>query len=189
VGPRLILIDGYNVIRNTPGMAAADRASLAAGREALLRQVAAAYRHTPHRVVVVFDGDGLAESVHALSGRAGSRVIFTPHGVSADETLRRLAREAETRGEPATVVSEDVEVRQGATDTGAHAARPDEFASRLNQPARDVRKRGMHRAVVKSLLDGRDAKTDERSPGRTSGKKGNPRKQARRRRGSSEPVL
>jgi predicted RNA-binding protein with PIN domain len=140
-------------------------------------------------LAVVFDGDGLAESVHALSGRAGSQVIYTPRGVSADETLRRLAHEAEARGEQATMVSEDVEVRQGATDAGARAARPDEFANRLNQPARDVRKRGMHRAAMKSLLDGRDAETDERDSRRIGGKKGNPRRQARRRRGSSEPVV
>ena len=39
VGPKLILIDGYNVIRRTPGLAAAERVSLATGREALIAQV------------------------------------------------------------------------------------------------------------------------------------------------------
>lgn len=54
--PRTILVDGYNVIRNTAGLAAAEHISLQHGREALLQQIAARYRHTPHRVIVVFDG-------------------------------------------------------------------------------------------------------------------------------------
>lgn len=190
--PRLILIDGYNVIRNTPGLAAADRASLAAGRDALLQRVTAAYRHTPHRVVVVFDGDGGTESVVALPGRARGQVIFTPRGVTADETLRRLAREAQARGEQVTVVSGDFEVRLGTTGAGARSARPEEFASRLNQPSRDVAKRGRHRAAVRAELEARDAEENQR--GRGDGrKKGNPRRKPRRkprqRRGPSESVV
>jgi predicted RNA-binding protein with PIN domain len=186
--PRLILIDGYNVIRNTPGLAAADRVSLAAGRDALLQRVVAAYRHTPHRVVVVFDGDSAMESVMALPGRARGQVIFTPRGVTADETLRRLAREAQPRGEQVTVVSGDFEVRLGATGVGARSALPDEFASRLNQPPRDVAKRGRHRAAVRAHLEVRDANEDQRGRGGTR-KKGNPRRNSRQRRGPSETSM
>jgi predicted RNA-binding protein with PIN domain len=190
--PRLILIDGYNVIRNTPGLAAADRMSLAAGRDALLQRVTAAYRHTPHRVVVVFDGDGATESVMALPGRARGQVIFAPRGVSADETLRRLAREAQARDEQATVISGDFEVRLGATSAGARSARPEEFASRLNQPPRDVAKRGRHRAAVRAELEARDAHGDAHEDQRGRGgtrKKGNPRRNPRQRRGPHETVL
>ena len=66
MGPRTILIDGYNAIRNIPALAAAERLSLRDGREALLAQVVARYRHTPHRVIIVFDGDGPAETTQPL---------------------------------------------------------------------------------------------------------------------------
>jgi predicted RNA-binding protein with PIN domain len=189
---RLILIDGYNVIRNTPGLAAADRVSLAAGRDALLQGVTTAYRHTPHRVVVVFDGDGGTESVVALPGRARGQVIFTPRGVTADETLRRLARESQAQGEQVTVVSGDFEVRLGATDTGARSACPGEFASRLNLPPRDVAKRGRHRAAVRAQLEARDADGDASKDRRRRGgtrKKGNSRRSPRQRRGPGESVV
>lgn len=186
--PRVILIDGYNVIRNTPGLAAAERAGLAVGREALLSQVAAAYRHTPHRVVVVFDGDGPAESVAGLPGRARGQVIYTRRGVTADVRLDELARSARSAGELVTVVSGDFEVRLGASQAGAASAGAREFATRLNAPPRDVAKRGQHRAAVRAELEARDAETGHRSRGEKR-KQGNPRRSPRRRRESDAPVL
>ncbi|MDE2449548.1 MAG: NYN domain-containing protein [Gammaproteobacteria bacterium] len=189
--PRLILIDGYNVIRNTPGLAAADRASLAAGRDGLLQRVVATYRHTPHRVIVVFDGDRQTETIVALPGRARGQVIYTPHGVTADVKIERLAVEAEARGERVTAVSGDFEVRLGATQAGARSARPEELAGRLNQPSRDLAKRARHRAAVRAQLDARDEDQegqDARGPG-GGRKKGNPRRSPRRRRGPGESLL
>src|SRR5262245_2928996 len=72
VQPQTILIDGYNVIRRTPALAAAERQSLAGGRDALLTALSATYRHTAHRVVVVFDGDGAAETSEAHHGCRGN---------------------------------------------------------------------------------------------------------------------
>ncbi len=41
---RVILVDGYNVIRHAPELLAAERRSLASGREALLAQIRATYQ-------------------------------------------------------------------------------------------------------------------------------------------------
>jgi len=183
VEPRLILIDGYNVIRKTPGLLAAERGSLAAGREALLARVAATYRHTPHRVVVVFDGDGPAASVSPLSGRARGQVIFTARGESADAMLSRLAHDAEADGERAVVVSEDLEVRLGAASAGATAALPQELSGRLNHPPRDVAQRGRHRAAVRARWQA----DEDRGPGRAD-RGGNPRRAPRGRRAHESPL-
>lgn len=182
--PLLILIDGYNVIRKTPALLAAERVSLAAGREALLERVAAAFRHTPHRAVVVFDGDGAAESVAALRGRARGQVMYTARGESADAVLTRLAHEATVRGERAVVVSEDLEVRLGALSAGAGAFRPPELGARLNQASRDVAQRGRHRAAVRAQWQA----DEDDAPGGTR-KKGNGRRTPRKHRpgGGSSP--
>jgi predicted RNA-binding protein with PIN domain len=185
VGPQVILIDGYNVIRTTPGLAAAERVSLTAGREALLESVAATYRHTPHRVVIVFDGDGPAETVAPL-GRTRGQVVFTRRGESADDLISRLAGKERQRGAVVVVVSDDLGVRLESSAEGAATARPDALNARLNQPPRDVRQRGRHRAAVRAEMEARDERGPQK-PGGTA-KKGNHRR-APRRRGSRGDVL
>ena len=123
--PLLILIDGYNVIRNTPGLLAAHERSAAAGREALLAQVATTYRHTPHSVVVVFDGDGVSERTEAVPRSGRIRVIYTARGHIADDTLVRLSAEAQAAGTQVRLVTEDGELarRAAAHDARVRAAR------------------------------------------------------------------
>src|SRR5260370_23555665 len=78
VEPETLLVDGYNVIRRTPALAAAERHSLAGGRDALLTALRASYRHTAHTVILVFDCDGDAEAGQPFGGCRG-RVIFSRH--------------------------------------------------------------------------------------------------------------
>src|SRR5215831_1205330 len=120
VGPRTILIDGYNVIRRTPGLAAAERGSLAAGRQALIELVAQRYRQTPHTTMIVFDGDGPREMAEPLP-RCRGRVVYTQAGTSADAVIARLAADAAQVGGAPTVISDDWEVRASAEDSGGSA--------------------------------------------------------------------
>lgn len=184
--PLLILIDGYNVIRNTPGLLSAHESSGAAGREALLAQVVAKYRHTPHTVVVVFDGDGASERVEAVPRSGRIRVIFTARGQTADDTLVRLAAEAQATGTRVKLVSKDGELVQRANAHDAQSARPEQLAELLNQPSRDVVKKYQHRTAVQAQWDTCDV--DDEDSGRRV-KKGNPRRAQRRRRGASDPSL
>ncbi|HAG97747.1 MAG TPA: hypothetical protein DCL75_02515 [Ktedonobacter sp.] len=55
---RDILVDGYNIIKNSATFRTVETRNFAAARAALLTQLVSRYRHTPHRVIVVFDGDG-----------------------------------------------------------------------------------------------------------------------------------
>lgn len=157
-----ILVDGYNVIRNTPGMAAAEKLSLEAGREALRTQIVARYRHTPHRVIVVFDGDGPAETVTALRGMARGQVVFTRHGETADSAIARLATRERRDGVEVVCVSDDLEVRTTVSALGGSAARVGDLAAQLNAPDRHTRKRYQHRAHVRAELD---ADADEDAAG------------------------
>ncbi len=195
-GPQLILVDGYNVIRNTPGLARAEAISLEQGRAALLDQLTARYRHTPHRVVVVFDGDGVAESVQPIRGLSRGQVIYTRRGETADEVIRRLAAEAaSTMQAPGdetakytmmqvVVVSDDYEVRLGATAHGATTARVGELADRMREGPRYLTQQARHRRHVRRQLV---AEADEDAPSRQHPRKGAAHRAPRRRDQEPEP--
>ena len=177
MGLRAIFVDGYNVIRNTPGLAQADRASLAAGREALIARLRARYRHTPHRVVAVFDGDGPSEQVQPMRGVSRGQIVFTSAGETADAVIARMV--AQETCDEIIVVSDDLEVRLNAAAQGAASARVGELAQRMNTVApRHLIKRHQHHAWLQRQLD---AEANEDAP--VSGphpRAGNPHKAPRR---------
>jgi predicted RNA-binding protein with PIN domain len=177
-GPRTIYVDGYNIIRNTPALAQAERASLAAGRDALLARLTARYRHTPHRVVVVFDGDGAAESAQPFPGLTRGRVIFTSGAETADTAIVRLAAQACEAGCEVSVVSDDGEVRVGAGKQGAATVRVGDLQRRLDEGPRLLRKRFAHQSAVKRSLAGDDG---DGAGQRARRDKGNPRRAPRKR--------
>jgi uncharacterized protein len=146
--PRTILVDGYNVIRNLPGLAAAEHISLRDGREALLKQIAARYRHTPHRVIVVFDGDGAAESTQALPGMARGQIIYSRAGESADQVIRRLSEREQAAGIDCIVVSDDFEVRAAVSSHGGKGASVQDLAKRLGEPSKYQRRQYQHRSYL-----------------------------------------
>lgn len=116
------LIDGYNVIRRSPELAALEGESLEAGRQALCRLLARAGRASGDQFTVVFDGAGGGGS----AGGSDVRIIFSSARESADRVLARLASQG------GAVVSNDREVRRAASRAGAIAVTTDEFLSRLD---------------------------------------------------------
>lgn len=144
-------VDGYNVIRRAPDLAALERESLQAGRDALCRLLATAARRSGDHFTVVFDGARGGGS--ALAGE-GVRIIFSSGREKADHVLARLAAPG------IAVVSNDREVCQHAARAGAIAITADEFLARLQR------------------LPGprRPEKEEEDADTRLTPKKGNPRR-------------
>jgi predicted RNA-binding protein with PIN domain len=175
---RVILVDGYNVIRHAPELLAAERRSLASGREALLAQIRAAYQSATHRVIVVFDGDGPAETCSPLAGLARGEVIYSARGMTADAVIVRLAAEERLRQDDVMVITRDADLRWHASEHGAASAHPDALRVKLHEAPRDVAQRARHRAAIQSAWD-RDPDDEWPAPDR---RHGNPRKAPRRRR-------
>ena len=175
--PRTILIDGYNIIRNTPALQIAERRGLESGRDALVRLVAARYAHTSDRVIVVFDGKGTTETAHPLRCGVGSRVIYTRAGETADTAILRLSEEAVAAGCDPTVATDDRALREAAACHGAASATVREMARALNAPPRHLEHRARHHAVVRRLLE-EDDEHENAHP-----RKGNPRRAPKPRRG------
>lgn len=182
---RVILVDGYNVIRRAPELLAAERRSLASGREALLAQIRATYQSAPHRVIVVFDGDSPAETCLALAGLARGQVIYTARGVTADAVIVRLAAQERLRSDEVVVVTRDADLRRHAGEHGAASARPEALRARFHDAPRDVAQRARRRAALRSAWDS-DPDDEPPAPDR---RHGNPRKASRKRRTQRDEFL
>ena len=125
-----ILVDGYNVIRRLPELAAVERADgLEAGREALCAHLRAYRRARGHAIAVVFDGAGGSS---ASSGAEGLTVCFSRAGETADAVIARLLKQG---GGGAVVVTSDAAVAASALRSGAAAVTAEEFGARLEAAA------------------------------------------------------
>lgn len=177
LGPFTIIVDGYNMIRATPGLAVAEaRGGLAAGRAALLAQTTATYRHTPHRVLIVFDGAGPAVSSQPIPGLPRGTTIYTRAGESADALILRLAAEEAARGHQVKVVSNDAEIRRESGGRGADAVAADALERRLNEAPRYLRQRMRHK---RGVLQRQDTEDEDGEPRRID-RAGNPARARRR---------
>jgi len=123
-----IIIDGYNLIRRSPRLRAAEREELQSGRDALLQSLVRYRRVKSHRITVVFDGMGAPCGVQRRDRVAGITVIFSGPGETADQVIGRLAA---ADGERALVVSSDGEVARAAGRVRAAAIGASEFEERL----------------------------------------------------------
>ncbi len=173
---RLVLVDGYNVIRRSDALARAERRSLQNGRDALITQLGARYGHSPHQIVIVFDGAGSCET---RERRYGLTVIFTPDGVTADECIVRLAEEARARGQPVTVATDDQGIRAtlGGLLPDVQPQSATELDRQIRSAPRLIEKQHRHRAAIRRILDEQDDPDSDRS----RPKRGNPRRAPRKR--------
>ncbi len=164
------LVDGYNVIRRSPELGAAERGGLEAGRQALCALLVRASRASGDDFIVVFDG---SQAGGTASGGAGVRVVFSSARETADRVLGRMAAQG------GAVVSNDREVRRAATRAGAIAISADEFLSRLDRMAH-----GASGPPAEDSGQGGEG-TDDADDTPRSPKKGNPRKLSKKRRAAA----
>jgi len=124
-----IIIDGYNLIRQSRSLCAAEQVDLQAGRDALLKRLVAYKRIKRHKITVVFDG---VRSYAPLPNRdyvGGIRVQFSRDGETADTVIKRIvAREKEK----AVVVSSDRDLIHSAAARGAAVISSPEFEAKMD---------------------------------------------------------
>jgi len=106
-----IIIDGYNVIRQTaPYHALAERGDLDQARDALIGDVAA-LATKGRRVTVAFDGTNNPLSTGQPESLLGITVIFSPHGRTADSIVEKLSHEAREKGDTVEVITSDATIQ------------------------------------------------------------------------------
>lgn len=113
-----IIIDGYNLIRQSAALSGLDRQDLQLGRDALVDLLAAYKKVKPHKITVVFDGTQQPSLYPSRDRAKGIEIRFSQGGNSADDLIRRMAQQEKIK---ALVVSSDREVMNAAESAGATA--------------------------------------------------------------------
>ncbi len=123
-----IIIDGYNLIRQSNSLSILDLQDIQLGRDTLVDMLAAYKKIKPHRITVVFDGTTAPLLSQQRDRRKGISIIFSHKGESADTVIKNLARKERQR---ALVVSSDQDIVQSATANGAATVSANDFENKL----------------------------------------------------------
>lgn len=124
-----IIVDGYNLIRQSDTLRGYERISLEAGRQALVRSLADYRKHRGHRITVVFDG-WVGGSPQEERDRAGGLdIIYSRLGEKADEVIKRLLAKG---SEEIMVVTSDREIVNFAARRGKTSIASAAFSSLLD---------------------------------------------------------
>ncbi len=139
---RDILVDGYNVIKRDVSFQTLSSKSLANARQLLINQLASRYRHTPHQVIVVFDGDTMSEQT---TQDRRVRIIYSRAGETADNVIARLAASSRAAGREVELYSDDSEVRQAVVQQGGRVGSTNQLTKHLNAAPADLARLSHHR--------------------------------------------
>lgn len=127
---RILIVDGYNVIRQTPPYSHLAEADLDSSRVALIADVAA-FAQGEYATTVVFDGHNNPQSNGLPHQVAGITVIFSRYGTDADTVIEALARSARERGDEAVVVTSDAQTQWTVMGGGVGRMSSAEFSGEL----------------------------------------------------------
>jgi predicted RNA-binding protein with PIN domain len=158
-----IIIDGYNLIRQSAALSALDQQDIMLGREALLNRLALYRKIRPHRITVVFDGGRSPLFSQSKDFHKGIAIRFSRRGESADDVIKRMARQER---EKALVVSSDREIVDWSALCGAATISATQFADKLEMT---IRIDGP--ADPDDSDSGRDPRTKKKGPSRRLSKK------------------
>jgi predicted RNA-binding protein with PIN domain len=123
-----IVIDGYNLIRQSRQFSQLDLMNLQLGREALIDSLAAYKKIKAHPIKVVFDGQSAPAGSPRRERLKGIELIYSRSGELADAVIKRLA---DRFGEKLLVVTSDNDVARYVQSRGAATIGSAEFEDRL----------------------------------------------------------
>ena len=123
-----LIIDGYNLIRQSEELGRIDHRDMQEGRETLLDLLVAYRKFRNHRITVVFDAMNSPSFSKKRDRYRGIDVIYSQRGETADTVIKRMAV---AEREKALIVSSDREVREAAEVNGCATIDSREFEARL----------------------------------------------------------
>ena len=124
-----IIIDGYNLIRQSGVLSSLDRQDLQQGREALVEMLSAYKKMKPHRITVVFDGGNAPPLTPKRDRVKGIEILFSRQGELADALIKKIASKER---EKALVVSSDRDVADFAAAMGCATINAQAFEDRIS---------------------------------------------------------
>jgi hypothetical protein len=125
-----ILVDGYNLIRQSDLLRRYERHSLEAGRLALMSKLSDYKRKKGHRITVVFDGWKSGSAQEERDRHENIEIIYSRQGERADDVIKRITDQT---AEETIVVSSDREIASYITRQGKTALSSSEFEIIMNR--------------------------------------------------------
>jgi len=127
--PLELIIDGYNLIRQSDTFRRLDARKLEQGREALLTRLAAYKKTRNHPITVVFDGWGGFSPVSTVQSQQGIMVVYTGKGETADDWIKRKIEKMQY----GAVVTSDRDIGRSAERAGLVVIPSRAFERRMEQ--------------------------------------------------------
>ncbi len=152
---RILLVDGYNVLRLTPPYREIADTDLEGARVALVSDVAA-YAAGEWEATIVFDGGGNPHSDGVPHHEAGVTVVFSKFGTEADTVIESLSCAARERGDQVEVVTSDAQTQWTVFGRGVARRSSPEFGRSLRDGDADWREHtpaGSSRSRVEDRVD------------------------------------
>lgn len=132
---RVMIVDGYNVIRSSARYLGLSRRDLDAARARLVSDVSA-ISGTAH-AVVVFDGASNPESDGQPQEIAGVEVVFSAYGKDADSVIEAMAGSYREKGSEVDVVTSDAQTQWVVLGQGAHRISSAQFSEMVDTDEED----------------------------------------------------
>ena len=123
-----VVIDGYNLIRQSDTLRSQEALALEMGREALLELLRRYKRVRGHRITVVFDAANKPLIAEEVTQHKGIRIIYSGQGDTADTVIKRICR---NEGEKVLLVTSDRELASYAEACGSVATDSPDFEARM----------------------------------------------------------
>jgi predicted RNA-binding protein with PIN domain len=125
-----IIIDGYNLIRQSDTLRRYERVSLEEGRKALIQSMSLYKRLKGHKVTIVFDGWEGGAAEEERDRISGITIIYSRKGVKADDVIKRMIQKKE---EETLVVTSDRSIADFVNHRGGTAISSPEFEELINR--------------------------------------------------------
>ena len=119
-----IIIDGYNLIRQSDFFRRYEKQSLEEGRRSLISHLAEYKNKKGHNITVVFDGWESGAPQEERNREKNISVIYSRRGEKADEVIKRLA---DASAEETVIVSSDREIASYVSRRGKTVLTSGEF--------------------------------------------------------------
>jgi predicted RNA-binding protein with PIN domain len=123
-----IIIDGYNLIRQSDSLGQLDNQDIQLGRDGLIDMLSVYKRIKNHKITVVFDGINASFHSRHKDRKKGIEIKFSTRGESADHVIKGMVASERER---ALVVSSDLELIEFAAIKGAASISSSGFEKKI----------------------------------------------------------
>ncbi len=125
-----IIVDGYNVIRQSKQLRILDLRDMQEGREALQDILVEYRKNKGHRITIVFDGTNTISQDARRQRFRGIEILFSRNGETADTVIKSMAAREKER---ALVVSSDRDIVLFVRSVGSASIGSREFEDKMFQ--------------------------------------------------------